>query len=295
MTVGSVLGLIILVLSMIVYPKLPGADASSAGQTANQTAQSTAVETVLDSSEETVVDSSEETELDNGENTEQNVIEEAVDKAIEESSKEPSKSTVDTDASSIPDFFGEDYYFINDNVPNFNEYDLKYIEGENYSPLDELGRCQVAYAMLDKSLMPTGKRNKISEIKPSGWKQKQYPGIITDTDPPYLYNRSHLIAYALAGEDLNELNLITGTRHFNAETMLPYEEEVMRYIKKTNNHVLYRITPYFVGNELVARGVEMEAYSVEDEGKGVSYHVFVYNYQPGVTIDYQTGKNWLSD
>ena len=287
MTMGSVLGLIILVLSMIVYPKLPGADASSAGQTANQPVQDTVVETVIDSSEETI--------SDDGEITEQNIIEEAVDKAIEESIKEPSKSTVDADASSIPDFSGEDYYIINDNVPNFNEYDIEYIEGENYSPLDELGRCQVAYAMLDKSLMPTGKRNKISEIKPSGWKQKQYPGIITDTDPPYLYNRSHLIAYALAGEDLNELNLITGTRHFNAETMLPYEEEVMRYIEKTNNHVLYRITPYFIGDELVARGVEMEAYSVEDKGKGVSYHVFVYNYQPGVTIDYQTGKNWLSE
>lgn len=122
----------------------------------------------------------------------------------------------------------------------------------------------------------------------------KYPGIV-DSDPPYLYNRSHLIAYALTGQNANELNLITGTRYFNTEVMLPYELKVMRYLDHSDNHVLYRVTPYFKGKELVARGVEMEAYSIEDNGEGVCFHVFVYNVQPGIEIDYMTGENKLRD
>ena len=148
--------------------------------------------------------------------------------------------------------------------------------------------------MLDREMMPKEERSEIGSIKPSGWKQNKYPGIV-DSDPPYLYNRSHLIAYALTGQNANELNLITGTRHFNAVAMLPYELKVMRYLDHSDNHVLYRVTPYFKAKELVARGVEMEAYSVEDNGDGVCYHVFVYNVQPGIEIDYMTGENKLRD
>ena len=136
--------------------------------------------------------------------------------------------------------------------------------------------------MLDRSMMPTEARGEIGQIKPSGWQQAKYEGYV-DSNPPYLYNRCHLIAYALTGQNANELNLITGTRYFNVTAM--------KYLDNSDNHVLYRVTPYFKGNELVARGVEMEAYSVEDQGTGVCYHVFVYNYQPGIEIDYKNGES----
>lgn len=204
---------------------------------------------------------------------------------------EASKSNADTNPSTIPDYDGEDYYIINDNRPNFTEYDYEHIKGENYSKLDKLGRCGVAYANLTRSMMPADDRGEIGHVKPSGWVQNKYEGIV-DSNPPFLYNRSHLIAYALTGQNDNELNLITGTRYFNAETMLNYELKVMKYLDKSDNHVLYRVTPLFRGNELLARGVEMEAYSIEDEGKGVCFHVFVYNHQPGIVLDYATGENW---
>lgn len=203
---------------------------------------------------------------------------------------EGSESTCMADPESIPDYAGEDYSVLNHGIPNFTKWDLTHITGEHYSDLDELSRCGTAIAMLSNDMMPEGKRGDIGEIRPSGWKQKKYEGLI-DAEPPYLYNRSHLIAYALTGQEANEKNLITGTRYLNATTMLPWEEKVMRYLDRTENHVLYRVTPYFKGNELVARGVEMEAYSVEDQGKGICYHVFLYNIQPGIIIDYATGKS----
>lgn len=190
----------------------------------------------------------------------------------------------------IPEYNGEDYIVLNNGIPNFNEWDLKNISGEYYSELDELGRCGMAYVMLDSSMMPTEKRKSIGHIKPSGWVQKKYEGII-NSNPPYLYNRCHLIAYALTGQNDNEKNLITGTRYMNSVAMLPWEEKVMRYLDDSDNHVLYRVTPYFKGEELVARGVELEAYSIEDDGKSLSFHVFVYNIQPGITIDYCTGES----
>ena len=170
-------------------------------------------------------------------------------------------------------------------------WDIKNITGEYYSELDSLGRCGVAYAMLDRSMMPDEERGDIGEIKPTGWVQNKYAGIV-QSDPPYLYNRCHLIAYALTGQNANELNLITGTRYMNASVMLPWEEQIMRYLDHSENHVLYRVTPYFKEEELLARGVEMEAYSVEDEGSGMCFHVFVYNIQPGIVLDYSTGENW---
>ena len=204
---------------------------------------------------------------------------------------EPSESTVDADPDSIPDYAGTDEIILNDNLPNFTEYDYENITGENFSPLDSLGRCGTAVAMLDRSMMPAGKRDDIGHIKPTGWRQKKYPGLV-DSEPPYLYNRSHLIAYAMTGQNANELNLITGTRHLNAELMLPYEKQVLKYLDNSENHVLYRVSPLFCDDELLARGVEMEAYSLEDEGKGVCYHVFLYNVQEGVEIEYESGENW---
>ena len=201
-----------------------------------------------------------------------------------------SLSLVCSDPDSIPDYSSEDYIILNDGIPCFNEWDIENITGERYSELDDLGRCGVAYAMLDRTMMPTGEREDIGHIKPTGWVQNKYEGIV-DSQPPYLYNRCHLIAYALTGQNANERNLITGTRYMNATTQLYWEKKVMRYLDDSDGHVLYRVTPYFMGNELLARGVEIEAYSVEDKGKGLCFHVFIYNIQPGIELDYVTGEN----
>ncbi len=190
----------------------------------------------------------------------------------------------------IPEHSGDPAVELNDNIPSFTEYDLTHVEGESYSDLDALGRCGSAVAMLDQGMMPTEERGDIGMIRPSGWHQEKYPGII-DSNPPFLYNRCHLIAYAMTGQNANEKNLITGTRYMNTEGMLPYERKVLRYLDDHDDQVLYRVTPYFSENELLARGVEMEAYSVEDEGVEICFHVFVYNVQPGIIIDYQTGEN----
>ncbi len=178
--------------------------------------------------------------------------------------------TVLTDEELIPEYFGQDYIVLNDNIPNFTTEDIQNISGENYSELDSLGRCGMAYALLDRTMMPTDKRGDISQIKPSGYKQAKYEGII-NFDPPYLYNRSHLIAYALTGQNANEKNLITGTHHMNSESMLQWENQVIRLLYDSDIHVLYRVTPYFKGKELVARGVEIEAYSKEDQGRSICF------------------------
>lgn len=193
--------------------------------------------------------------------------------------------------SDIPEYSGEDYIILNNNVPNFSDSDLTTTSFEEYSPLDSLGRCGVAYANVGTDIMPTEKRESISSVKPSGWQSVKYDIV----EGKYLYNRSHLIGYQLTAENANARNLITGTRYFNATLMLPYENMVADYIKETNNHVLYRVTPLFEGNNLVATGVQMEAKSVEDNGEGIEFNVFVYNVQPGITIDYATGNNSLSD
>lgn len=201
---------------------------------------------------------------------------------------EPSVSTVIASPDTIPAYKGEDYIVLNNGIPNFTNHDLTHSTGEYYSDLDRLGRCGQAWALLDRSMMPTEERESIGSIRPSGWQIVKYPDIIEDS---FLYNRCHLIAYGLSGQNDNEKNLITGTRYMNATSMLPFEIQVMQYLDFSENHVLYRVTPYFKGNELVARGVEMEAYSVEDQGRGVCYHVFVYNQQPGIQIDYLTGES----
>ena len=186
---------------------------------------------------------------------------------------------------------GEPYVELNDNVPNFTTREKNNTKAfENYHRLDALGRCGTAYANIYKELMPTEKRGAIGMVKPSGWNTVKYDVV----DGKYLYNRCHLIGFQLAGENANKKNLITGTRYLNVDGMLPFEDEVADYVKDTDHHVLYRVTPVFKGDNLVAEGVEMEAYSVEDKGKGICFHVFVYNVQPGVTIDYATGESRLS-
>lgn len=198
-------------------------------------------------------------------------------------------STTSSDASS--EFNGSPYKEVNGNEPDFSDEEKAAKNSfESYSELDSLGRCGVAYACIGEDLMPTEDRESISQVKPSGWQTVEYDFV----DGKYLYNRCHLIGFQLTGENANEKNLITGTRYMNVEGMLPFENMVTDYIKETGNHVLYRVTPVFEGKELVARGVEMEAWSVEDQGDGICYHVYVYNNQPGVTIDYATGNSWES-
>lgn len=210
--------------------------------------------------------------------------------AIRSSSEHTHTDTKLSEEQNIPEYCGEAYVEINGNKPFFQTEEITTKEFESYSDLDMLGRCGVAYANICKELLPTEERGEISAVKPSGWCQEKYPGIV-NSDPPYLYNRCHLIAFCLAGENDNEKNLITGTRYMNVEGMLPFEEKVVRYVEKTSNHVLYRVTPVFEGFNLVASGVMMEAYSVEDHGKGICFCVYCYNVQPGIMIDYRTGQN----
>lgn len=191
----------------------------------------------------------------------------------------------------VPPYSGEPYYVVNDNIPDFTEEDLTTESFEEYSELDELGRCGTAYACVGQDLMPTEKRGDISSVKPTGWQFVQYDFI----NGKNCYNRCHLLGFQLTGENANKENLITGTRYLNADAMLPFENLVADYVKETDEHVLYRVTPLFDGDNLVADGVEMEAMSVEDEGDGVLFHVFCYNVQPGVVIDYSDGSTREGD
>lgn len=191
------------------------------------------------------------------------------------------------DLAAIPEYTGSAYTVLNDNIPDFPEEDFTEESFETYSDMDSLGRCGVAYANIGEDLMPTTKRGSIGQVKPSGWHTVKYDSV----DGKYLYNRCHLIGYQLTAENANEKNLITGTRYLNTEGMLPFENMVADYIKETGNHVLYRVTPLFDGNNLVSTGVQMEAESVEDKGDGILYNVFCYNIQPGITIDYKSGDS----
>lgn len=189
----------------------------------------------------------------------------------------------------IPAYDGRAYVAVNNNEPFFTDSDMTTTAFENYSDLDSLGRCGVAYANICKDIMPTEERGKIGMIKPSGWHTVKYD-VIKDR---YLYNRCHLIGYQLAGENANSKNLITGTRYLNVEGMLPFENLVANYVNNTGNHVLYRVTPMFSGSNLVANGVLIEAKSVEDNGGGILFNVYCYNVQPGVGINYENGDSWL--
>ena len=201
-----------------------------------------------------------------------------------ENSQEESADSVEQ----IPPFSGEAYIAINGNVPFFVEEEITDESYEYYSELDELGRCGVTEACIGIDIMPTEDRGDIGSVKPSGWQSVKYDIV----EGKYLYNRCHLIGFQLAGENANKKNLITGTRYLNIEGMLPFENLVADYVQETENHVMYRVTPIFEGEDLVAQGVVMEGWSVEDEGEGVCFCVFAYNAQPGITIDYATGESW---
>lgn len=192
----------------------------------------------------------------------------------------------------IPAYSGDIYVVLNNNQPEFTTAELSSTTSfESYSELDALGRCQTAYACVGQDIMPTQERGKIGEIKPSGWHTVKYDTV----DGLYLYNRCHLIAYELTAENANEKNLITGTRYMNVSGMLPFENRVADFVKETGMHVLYRVTPVFEGDNLIASGVHMEAESIEDDGAGICFNVYVYNVQPYVAIDYATGDSRAID
>ena len=209
--------------------------------------------------------------------------------------KEPVVNTaVSVNAASldaVPEYSGEPYVVLQDNVPQFTSEEITEISFEEYSELDSLGRCGVAVASVGQDLMPTEERGSISQVKPTGWQSAKYDIV----DGKYLYNRCHLMGFQLTAENANKQKLISGTRYMNVDGMLPFENMVADYVKETNNHVMYRVTPVFEGENLVASGVEMEAYSVEDQGEGISFHVFVYNVQPGISIDYALGECCLEE
>ena len=195
----------------------------------------------------------------------------------------------DRDYSAVEEYADKPYVEMNGNKPEFDELSTKVFE--EYSELDGLGRCGVAYACVGLEIMPTEERGAIGQVKPTGWHTIKYDII----DGKYLYNRCHLLGYQLTGENANTKNLITGTRYLNVEGMLPFENMVAEYVEETGNHVMYRVTPHFEGTNLLASGVQMEAYSVEDDGKGVCFNVYVYNAQPGIEINYATGDSKLED
>lgn len=202
--------------------------------------------------------------------------------------KQSGQTKISFNLDEIPEFSNEPYVMIHENLPFFEESDKTTTAFENYSQLDDLGRCGVAYANICKEIMPSEKRGEIGNIKPTGWHTVRYDDLV---EGKYLYNRCHLIGYQLAGENANEKNLMTGTRYFNVVGMLPFENQVASYVEETNHHVLYRVTPIFEGNNLIANGVQMEAFSVEDEGEGICFNVYIYNQQPGIKINYLTGES----
>lgn len=210
-----------------------------------------------------------------------------VDTGRKEKNIEQKSESNDIRLNEISEFQNEPYVTINNNEPSFSKNEITEESFESYSKLDSLGRCGVALACVGKDIMPTEKRGNIGMVKPTGWHTAKYEFV----DGKYLYNRCHLIGYQLTGENANERNLITGTRYMNVDGMLPFEDMVADYVKETENHVLYRVTPIYEGKNLVASGVQMEGYSVEDKGRGISFNVYCYNAQPGVKIDYKTGNS----
>ena len=196
-------------------------------------------------------------------------------------------------ALGVPKFSGTPYAELNNNVPTFEDGELTQKSYEFYSELDRLGRCGYTEACVGRDIMPTADRESISSVKPSGWVNNKYDSDLVDGG--YVYNRCHLIGFQLTGENANERNLITGTRYMNVDGMLPFENMVADYVKETGNHVMYRVTPVYDGNDLVACGVKIEACSVEDGGDGICFNVYVYNVQPGIVINYATGENWLAE
>lgn len=238
----------------------------------------------------------EQQETDNSGSSEEAKTSEEADKSTaneasaEKTEKIASKAKA-FDIDSVPEYSGSPYCEVNGNKPTFTKAEKKRSSFEEYSDLDSLGRCGTAFALVGTETMPTEERGSIGMVKPTGWHLVKYDNV----DGKYLYNRCHLIGYQLTGENANVKNLITGTRYLNVTGMLPFENEIADYVESSKNHVLYRVTPVFEGDNLLADGVHMEAYSVEDSGKGVSFNVFCYNVQPAIVIDYATGDNHAKD
>lgn len=225
-------------------------------------------------------------EAERGQETEQ---EEAEPEEGQKAQETPDTGAgAEVDLSSIPAYSGSPYVALNGNVPDFTAEDLTATSYESYGELDSLGRCGVCIASIGRDLMPTEDREGIGSVKPTGWHTVKYNGLV---DGNYLYNRCHLIGFQLSGENANEQNLITGTRYLNVDGMLPFENMVADYVKETGNHVLYRVTPVFEGDNLLASGVVLEAQSVEDQGEGIQFHVYCYNVQPGISINYADGSS----
>ncbi len=193
--------------------------------------------------------------------------------------------------SDLPKYSQKPYVAVNNNIPCFDEEEITNVSFESYSKKDNFGRCGVCIASIGKDIMPTEERGAIGSVKPTGWHSIKYDNV----DGKYLYNRCHLIGFQLTGENANEENLITGTRYMNVEGMLPFENMVADYVKETNNHVMYRATPVFEGDNLLASGVLLEGYSVEDNGEGICFYVFCYNVQPGIVIDYSNGESYFDE
>ncbi len=275
----------ILCLIAVLFSVFAGCDSESISETTE----------IVETTEETTLKDN-ETEADLADNSETEKNEESsVEKETEKVNKPESVGDDNSKAvlSEIPVYSGRPYAVINGNVPSFNKYELTVKGYETYASLDSLGRCGGAVASCGREIMPKQdeERGSISSVKPSGWVQARYDCV----SGKYLYNRCHLIGWQLSAENANKRNLITGTRYMNTEGMLPFENMVADYIRETGNHVAYRITPVYDGNDLVAKGVQMEAYSVEDDGDGICFNVFCYNVQPGVKIDYTTGRSWASE
>ena len=205
-------------------------------------------------------------------------------------SQEPAELPENT-LPQIPAYSGEPFAVLEDNMPRFSLEDYVTQSYETYGDLDALNRCTYTVACIGRDLMPTQERENIGMVRPTGWVTAKYDFV----DGKYLYNRCHLIGFQLTGENANERNLITGTRYMNVQGMLPFENMVADYIKETGNHVLYRVIPVFEGNNPLASGVTMEAWSVEDNGEGICFYVYAYNVQPGVEIDYTTGESRLAE
>ncbi|MBO7254666.1 MAG: DNA/RNA non-specific endonuclease [Clostridia bacterium] len=275
-----------------------GADESEKTDDSKETAGETSSEAPSENESSELSESSEEpSEVPSEEPSKEESSKEETSK--EETSKEESSEdekpssgvgNKDTEAANldkIPEFSGTGYIVIDNNMPFFTAAQLTTSGYEKYGALDNLGRCTTAIASLGKETMPTEDRGSISSVKPTGWIQAKYSCIKTSD----LYNRSHLIAWSLSGENANKQNLVTGTAYLNQDNMTQFEDMVLDYIKETGNHVAYRVTPLFKGNDLVCRGVQMEAYSIEDDGEGICFNVYCYNVQPGVIIDYATGES----
>lgn len=280
---------------------LPG-DSTAGG---NQTEVTTPADTKADTEPET--EAGEATEADTEADTETDAATDTDTEAVTDADTDGEQTLAGSDSAlevpaltlpafaptDAPAYGGNPFAEINGNIPFFTTNQITAESYEFYSPLDDLGRCGLTVASIGIDLMPTDDRESISSVKPSGWQSTTY-----DTDivsGGYLYNRAHLIGFQLCGENANELNLITGTRYFNVIGMLPFENMVADYIKETENHVLYRVTPIYTGDNLVAEGALMEGWSVEDNGEGICFCVYVYNVQPGIIIDYATGESRLSE